>query len=78
MLKDIDLINIILKYNPYINQCDSFGKKGIIYGIIQNHDDSANIIDLLIINNANINSSFNYHLRKPVSCPFSNYFSMLS
>ena len=62
MLKDIDLINIILKYNPQINQCDSFGKNSIIYVILYNHDDSTNIIDLLITNNANINSSFKYHL----------------
>ena len=37
-------------------------KKSIIYAILYNHDDSTNIIDLLITNNANINSSFKYHL----------------
>ena len=40
---------------------DSFGKNAIIYVILYNHDDSTNIIDLLISNNANINSSFKYH-----------------
>ena len=61
MLNDIDLINIILKYKPHINQCDSFGKNAIIYAILYNHDDSTNILDLLIANKANINSSFKYY-----------------
>ena len=31
MLDYIDLINIILKYKPHINQCNSFGKKVIAW-----------------------------------------------
>ena len=32
MLNDIDLISIILKYNPHINQYDSFGKMQLYLG----------------------------------------------
>ena len=55
MLNDIELINIVLKYNPNINQCDSIGRSAIIYAIIYNHNDSTKILNLLIKNNANIN-----------------------
>ena len=59
ILNDIDLINIILKYNPNINQCDSFGKNAILYAVINNNNDSTKILNLLINNKANINSALN-------------------
>ena len=59
MINDIDLINIVLKYNPNINQCDSFGKNAMLYAVINNHNDSTKIINLLINNKANINSALN-------------------
>jgi DNA polymerase sigma len=62
MLNDIEFINIILKYNPNINQHDSSGRSAIIYAIIYNHNDSTKILNLLIKNNANINYSLKIHL----------------
>ena len=59
IVNDIDLINIILKYNPNINQSDSFGKNAILYAVINNHNDSTKILNLLINNKANINSTLN-------------------
>ena len=57
MLNDIELINIVLKYNPNINQCDNLKRNAIIYSIIYNHNDSPSILNILIKNKANINSS---------------------
>ena len=57
IMNDIELINIILKYQPKINQADSSGKNAIIYAILNNNDDSIGILNLLIKNNANINST---------------------
>ena len=57
MLNDIELINIVLKYNPNINQCDNLRRNAIIYSIIYNHNDSPSILNILIKNKANINSS---------------------
>ena len=60
MLNDIEFINIILKYNPNINQHDSLGRNAIIYAIMYNHNDSTKILNLLIKNNANINYSLKF------------------
>ena len=62
ILNDIDLINIVLKYNPNINQVDSLGRSAIIYAILYNQNDSTKIINLLIKNNANINFSLKIQL----------------
>ena len=55
---DIELINIILKYHPNINQSDSSGKSAIIYAIINHHNDSTNILNILLKNEAYINYTF--------------------
>jgi DNA polymerase sigma len=55
LLNDIEFINIILKYNPNINQTDSLGRSAIIYAILYSHNDSTDILNILIKNNANIN-----------------------
>ena len=52
---DIEFINVLLKYNPNINQCDSSGKTAIIYAILYNHNDSIKILNILIKNKADIN-----------------------
>ena len=57
MHNDIDLINILLKYNININKCDSLGNNAIIYAIKYNHNDSTKILNLLFENKANINYS---------------------
>ena len=62
LLNDIDLINIVLKYNPNINQVDSLGRSAIIYAILYNQNDSTKILNLLIKNNANINFSLKIQL----------------
>ena len=62
ILNDIDLINIVLKYNPNINQVDSLGRSAIIYAILYNQNDSTKILNLLIKNNANINFSLKIQL----------------
>jgi DNA polymerase sigma len=62
ILNDIDLINIVLKYNPNINQVDSLGRSAIIYVILYNQNDSTKILNLLIKNNANINFSLKIQL----------------
>ena len=56
---DLDLINIILNYHPFINQKDVNGRTPLIYAIIYNKNDSTDIIKLLIKNKANINYSLN-------------------
>ena len=62
ILNDIDLINIVLKYNPNINQVDSLGRSAIIYALLYNQNDSTKILNLLIKNNANINFSLKIQL----------------
>ena len=52
---DIDLINILLKYNININKSDFLGNNAIIYAIKYNHNDSIKILSLLEENKANIN-----------------------
>ena len=51
LLNDIDLITILLKYNPNINQADSKGWSAIIYAILFNQKDSTKILNILIKNN---------------------------
>ena len=57
MHNDIDLINILLKYNININKYDILGNNAIIYAIKYNHNDSTKILNLLVENKANINYS---------------------
>ena len=45
---DLDLVNIILNYHPFINQKDVNGRTPLIYAIIYNKNDSTDIIKLLI------------------------------
>ena len=52
---DIELINIVLKYHPDIDQVDSLGRSAIIYAIQYNHNDSTEILNILIKNKAKIN-----------------------
>ena len=54
---DIQLVNLVLKYNPEINKPDIYKKIPIIYAIIYNDDDSTDILKLLIQHGANINYS---------------------
>ena len=54
---DIQLVNLVLKYNPEINKPDIYMKIPIIYAIIYNDDDSTDILKLLIQHGANINYS---------------------
>ena len=64
MLNDIELINIILKYNPNMDQYDSLGRSAIIYAIIYNNNDSTKILNLLIKNKANINYCLKIQVRQ--------------
>ena len=75
MLNDIKLINIILKYNPSMDQYDSLGRSAIIYAIIYNHNDSTNILNLLIKNKANINYYLKIQVR-PNQFEFHSVFTL--
>ena len=57
MNNDIDLINILLKYNININKYVVLGNNAIIYAIKYNHNDSTKILNLLVENKPNINYS---------------------
>ncbi len=54
---DINLVNLILKFNPEINGEDIYRRTPIIYAVIFNNNDSIDILNLLIQHNANINYS---------------------
>ena len=54
---DINLVNLILKFNPEINEEDIYRRTPIIYAVIFNNNDSTEILNLLIQHNANINYS---------------------
>ena len=55
--KDLNLVNLILKFNPEINKADIYGRTPIIYAVIFNNNDSTDILNLLIQHKANINYS---------------------
>ena len=55
--KDLNLVNLILKFNPEINKKDIYGRTPIIYAVIFNNNDSTDILNLLIQHKANINYS---------------------
>ena len=54
---DLNLVKLILNFNPEINKEDAYGRTPIIYAVIFNNNDSTEIIKLLIQHNANINYS---------------------
>lgn len=59
---DLNLINVVLNNNPEIEKTDSFGRNAIIYAIIYDHNDSTDILNLLIKYKANINYSLNLEM----------------
>ncbi len=59
---DINLIKLVLNYNPDIEQMDYMGRTAIIYAIIFDNNDSIDILNLLIKNKANINYSLNLQI----------------
>ena len=55
---DLKLIKLVLNYKPEIDKADKHGRNAIIYAVYYDHNDSTNIINLLIMHKANINYSF--------------------
>ena len=54
---DINLVKLVLNFNPNIDKVDCYGKNAIIYSIFFDHNDSTEILNLLIKHKANINYS---------------------
>ena len=61
---DLNLINLILNKNPDIEKTDFLGRNAIIYTIIFDHNDSTDILNLLIKYKANINYSVKLEMSK--------------
>ena len=61
---DLNLINLVLNFNIEIEKPDIFGRNAIIYAIIYDHNDSTDILNLLIKYKANINYSLNLEMSK--------------
>ena len=64
IVNDAELINVLLKYNPNLDHHDSFGRTPIFYAIMYNHNDSTKILNILIKNKANINSTLKIQISK--------------
>ena len=71
---DINLINLVLNFNPDIEQKDCINRTALIYAIIFNDNDSLDIVNILIKNKANIN----YSLNLQISLNSVQYHSVLS
>jgi len=59
---DINLVNLVLNFNPDIEQKDCMNRTALIYAIIFNDNDSLDIFNILIKNKANINYSLNLQI----------------
>jgi non-canonical poly(A) RNA polymerase PAPD5/7 len=62
MFNDINLVNLVLKYNPNLNKVDYLKRNAIIYSIIYDNKDNSEIISLLINKGADINSTINLEM----------------
>ena len=72
---DINLIKLVLNYNPNLEKADLLGRNAIIYSILFDNNDSSEIINLLINKKANINyslqiktTSIQYHSVLTLAC----------
>ena len=54
---DLNLVKLILKFNPDVNKKDKEMRTPIIYAVIYNNNDSTDILNLLIQHKANIDYS---------------------
>ena len=64
MKNDVDLVNLILSFNPDIEQTDHLGRNAIILSVIFEKNDSPEILNLLIKKKANINFALNLQMSK--------------
>ena len=60
LLDDIEFVKIVLKYHntKTINQIDNKGRSAIVYSILYNKNDNADILNLLIENGSEVNQTF--------------------
>ena len=61
-MNDLTLIDLVLNYNPDIEKTDSYGRNAIVYSVIYDHNDSPNILNILIRNKASIDYSLNMQM----------------
>ena len=66
MCNDIDLIQLIFRYNPNLNKVDSKKRNAIIYSIIYDNKDNPEIITLLIKKGADINTIINIEMAQNI------------
>lgn len=61
---DLQLVQLILKHNPYINNKDTYNRNAVFYSLSAERGDNPDILLTLIKSNINVNECEIFHIQK--------------